>query len=131
VEGLARAPSPVLFLRVDGSLFFGAVDHVRDTLHAYRASANPPRHVVLIGSGINFVDVAGADMLVQEARASANAGATLYLCNVKPVVQAVLARGGFLEQFGREHVFATEQEALDHFARLRGQERAVAEPTSP
>ena len=67
-------------LRVDGSLFFGAVDHVRDELEAaMRAERRGARHVLLVGSGINFVDAAGADMLAHEARAMAESGVALHL----------------------------------------------------
>ena len=113
VDAAARYPSDtVLFLRVDGSLFFGAVDHVRDALHAYRADMPALRQIVLIGTGINFVDVAGADMLVQEARACSAAGIALYLCNLKAAPRDVLERGGFVDAFGRERVLDSELDAL-------------------
>lgn len=121
----------VLFLRVDGSLFFGAIDHVRDALHAYRMAATAPRQVVLIGTGINFVDVAGADMLVQEARASTATGGAMYLCNLKPPVRDVLERGGFLDDFGRARVFDSELEAIDHFRDSIARERASGSGAPP
>ena len=88
----ARAAGPVdcpqlALLRVDGSLFFGAVEHVRDELHAARVEAPDRRHILLIGSGINFIDVAGAELLVAEAKLSRDAGGALYLCNLKPAVR--------------------------------------------
>src|SRR5207302_10346402 len=68
-------------LRSDGSLFFGAVEHVRDELEAARAERADIRHVLLVGSAINFVDASGAELIEQEARALRVAGVTLYLCN--------------------------------------------------
>ena len=99
-------------LRVDGSLFFGAVEHVRDELHDARERAPERRHILLIGSGINFIDVAGAELLVQEANLTRDAGGTLYLCNLKPAVRKVLERGGFLDLIGRDRVFDTKDEAI-------------------
>ena len=72
---LAECPQLAL-LRVDGSLFFGAVDHVQDELEAMRRGASARAHVLLIGNGINFIDVAGAELLAQEADAQRAAGGT-------------------------------------------------------
>jgi sulfate permease, SulP family len=99
-------------LRIDGSLFFGAVEHVRDELEAARAQRPQLRHVLLVGSAINFVDASGADLLAQEARALRTDGVTLYLCKLKPQVRDVLKRGGQLDEIGRENVFGTKDEAI-------------------
>jgi SulP family sulfate permease len=106
-------------VRVDGSLFFGAIDHVEDALARVRAT-NPARaHMLLIGSGINFVDVSGAELLVRESEAQRDRGGALYLCSLKPGVMAMLERGGFLERLGRENIFATKSVALEAiYARL-------------
>jgi len=99
-------------LRVDGSLFFGAVEHVHDELAERRAAEPQRRHVMLIGSGINFVDVAGGELLVQETRLAREAGGALYLCRLKRGVRAVLNRGGLLDPIGRDRVFDTKDEAI-------------------
>ena len=99
-------------LRVDGSLFFGAVEHVRDELHDARVEA-PERHdILLIGRGINFIDVAGAELLAHEAKLTQEAGGTLYLCNLKPPVRDLLERGGFLDSIGRDCVFEAKDDAI-------------------
>ena len=106
-------------LRVDGSLFFGAVEHVRDELEAARAERPDIRHLLLVASAINFVDASGAELLVQEAQSLRAAGVTLYLCNLKPQVRTVLKRGGQLDAIGRENVFDTKDEAIRSiYARL-------------
>jgi sulfate permease, SulP family len=108
---LTECPQLAL-LRVDGSLFFGAVDHVKDELEEMRASASARRHVLLIGSGINFIDVAGAELLAQEADAQRAVGGTLYLCNLKPTVVDVLERAGLVDRIGRDRIFSTKDEAI-------------------
>jgi SulP family sulfate permease len=99
-------------LRIDGSLFFGAVEHVRDELGAARKERPGASHVLLVGSGVNFIDVAGCEFLVQAARFLRDTGGTLYLCNLKPGVYHTLDRGGFLEEFGRDRVWPTKAEAI-------------------
>ena len=109
--GAAECPQLAL-LRVDGSLFFGAAEHVRDEIHAARSEIPDRRHLLLIGSGINFIDVAGAELLVQEAKLTRDAGGMLFLCNLKPAVRDVLERGGFLDHFGRDCVFDAKDKAI-------------------
>lgn len=99
-------------LRVDGSLFFGAVEHVRDELEAARRERPAASQVLMVGSGVNFIDVAGCEFLVQAARFLRDSGGTLYLCNFKPDVQATLDRGGFLDDIGRDRVWVTKSDAI-------------------
>jgi sulfate permease, SulP family len=99
-------------LRVDGSLFFGAVEHVHDELHELRVAEPRRSHMLLIGTGINFIDVAGGELLAHEAKTAREAGGALYLCNLKPAVCDVLTRGGLLELIGRDRVFDTKDEAI-------------------
>jgi SulP family sulfate permease len=109
--GLATCPQLAL-LRVDGSLFFGAVEHVHDALAARRAAEPQRPHVLLIGSGINFIDVAGGELLAREATLAREADGALYLCRLKPSVREVLARGGLLDLIGPDRVFETKDEAI-------------------
>ncbi|MFO0439784.1 MAG: SulP family inorganic anion transporter, partial [Betaproteobacteria bacterium] len=92
-------------LRVNGSLFFGAVDHVQQALLEI-GERTPQKHVLLVAGGINFVDVAGAELLAQEARRRARLGGGLYFYRLKDEVMALLERGGHLERIGRDHLFA-------------------------
>ena len=114
--GNSAVPRPecpqLALLRVDGSLFFGAAEHVRDELNTIRTASPSRRRILLIGTGINFVDVAGGELLVEEARRTNEAGSALYLTGLKPAVRKVLEHGGFLARFARERVFATKDEAI-------------------
>jgi SulP family sulfate permease len=111
-DGTLRLCPQIDILRIDGSLFFGAVEHVRDEIEAARRERPGATHVLLVGSGVNFIDIAGCECLVQAARYLRDAGATLYLCNLKPSVHAALDRGGFLDEIGRERVWPTKADAI-------------------
>ena len=99
-------------LRIDGSLFFGAVEHLRDEFEAMRRARRGVSHALIVCSGVNFIDAAGADLLVHEARAMRDAGVTLHLCSLKRPVRAVLERGGQLAEFGHANVHGTKADAL-------------------
>jgi SulP family sulfate permease len=108
----SRACPQLDILRLDGSLFFGAVEHVRDALEAARRERPEATHVLLLASGVNFIDTAGCEALVQASRTMRDSGATLYLCNVKPGVHAAMERSGFLDEFGRDRVWPTKADAV-------------------
>jgi SulP family sulfate permease len=116
----ALAECPQLALeRVDGSLFFGAVEHVHEELESVRATRRERRNLLLIGSGINFIDIAGGELLVDQARLQREHGGTLYLCNLKPAVMGLLEDGGFAERIGRDDVFVNKDAAIRSiYARL-------------
>jgi sulfate permease, SulP family len=99
-------------LRIDGALFFGSVEHIRDEIEAAHAARPAARHVLLIGAGIHLIDTAGGDLLAQLASSLREAGVELYLCKMRPNVVALLERGGYLDTIGRDHVFATKDQAL-------------------
>jgi SulP family sulfate permease len=109
----ASATCPqLLVLRVDGSLFYGAVEHVRDRLHDLAGAAGQPRHLLLLGDGINLMDMAGAHLIEAEARRLAAGGGGLYLAAIKPAVMDMLERSGTLATLGDGHVFERKAAAL-------------------
>lgn len=102
----------VLMVRIDGSLFFGAVNHVEQRLGEL-AQQFPERRVLVInGRSINFVDIAGAETLVQEARRWRRRGGDLYIYGLKPAAMAILERGHFLDGLGRDRVLNNRDEVI-------------------
>jgi SulP family sulfate permease len=100
-------------IRIDGPLFFGAVNHVSEYLYNIDKSQMRKRNVLIIGWGINFIDVAGAELLAQEARRRRGQRGGLYLCEFQPEAYNVLERGGYLDIIGRDHFFVTQHEAIN------------------
>jgi SulP family sulfate permease len=79
------------------------------------------KHVLLLGKGINFVDIAGAEMLVQEARRRRKMGGGLYLAGMKEGVLSMLAKGRYIPDIGPNNIFGSKKEALRAIhARLDG-----------
>ena len=109
--GLPECPQLKL-VRLDGSLFFGAVSHVAETLGKMEEAHPSQRHLAIVGSGVNFIDVAGAEFLAGEAKRRRAQGGGLYLIRVKPGVCEPLTRGGYLEDVGKENIFTGKTEAI-------------------
>lgn len=99
-------------LRVNGPIFFGAVNYVAERLRIL-ARRNPrQKHLLMLARSINFVDVAGAELLAREARHRRAIGGGLYLHQLKEEAREPLERGGYLEEIGRENVFESKEEAV-------------------
>lgn len=98
--------------RIEGSLFFGAISHVNASLRHFERQSPQQKYLAITMRGVNFVDVAGAEFLGQEARARRAAGGALYLIHPKPGVVNPLRRGGFLETIGEAHIFQSKEQAL-------------------
>ena len=98
----------IKIIRIDGALFFGAVDYVQTALMSL-----PQKHVLIVASGINFIDLAGTELLANEAKRLAAIGGGLYLCNLNGRVIKPIIRNGQLNTIGKRHIFATKAQALN------------------
>lgn len=99
-------------IRIDGSLFFGAVSHVADFLYGIDKKSVQKAHVLILASGINSIDLAGAEMLIHETQRRRKMGGELYLCGLKQQAREVLERGGFIDIIGEDHLFNSETDAI-------------------
>jgi SulP family sulfate permease len=117
-EVLAECPQ-LKILSVEGSIYFGAVDHVESHFDTLRDLTREQRNLLLVSRNINFVDVAGAEALVREARKRRWDNGQLFLQGLRQPVEYVLKNGGFIDELGTENVFRSKHEAIAGiFARL-------------
>jgi SulP family sulfate permease len=110
-SGLPDCPQ-LKMVRVNGSIFFGAVDHVQRELEEIDELNPRQKHVLIVASGINFIDVAGAEMLAAEARRRRRLGGGLYFYRLKDTPRALLERGGYMKDIGWENVFSVKTRAV-------------------
>jgi SulP family sulfate permease len=99
------------FVRLDGSLFFAAVSYVQEKLVKGWGAGNQ-KHLAVVATGINFIDIAGAEFLVNEARKRRAQGGGLYFIRAKDVVTDLLQRGGYMAELGPENFFHSKTEAI-------------------
>jgi len=105
-KSLAECPQ-LSIIRLDGSLFFGAINSVSKQLQEIEAP-----HVLIVASGINFIDVAGAEMLVHEAKRRQQLGGGLYFAKMKANVSKILYRGRYIDAISETAFFDTKVEAI-------------------
>jgi SulP family sulfate permease len=109
--GLPDCPQ-LKMLRVNGSLFFGAVDHVEQALLEVDRETPGQKHLLVAASAVNIVDVSGAEMLAREARRRKAIGGGLYFHFMKDAVREFLERGGYLRVIGRENLFELKDDTM-------------------
>jgi SulP family sulfate permease len=100
------------FIRVDGSLFFGATSYVREQVAEQDAQHPEQKHLAIVAHGINFIDLAGSAYLAEEAERRRKAGGGLYLIRVKDTVTEQLAESGALKAIGGRNIFDSKTEAI-------------------
>jgi len=99
-------------IRIDGSLYHGAVDHVAERLQSIAGAPGAPAHLLLVGEAINWLDLAGAHLLEHEAQRLRARGGGLWLAGLKPPAIATLARAGALARIGEDRLFDTKAAAI-------------------
>jgi len=103
---------PVLAIRVDESLYFANTKYLEDYL--LRAIADHPsiKHLVLVCSGINFIDASGLMTLEKLIDALRDAGVSLYLAEVKGPVMDQFQKVGFVEHLGTDRIYLSTRQAM-------------------
>jgi SulP family sulfate permease len=86
--------------RINGAIFFGAVDHVQNSLMEIDEKNPQKKTVLVVAGGINFIDAAGAELLAQEARRRRKLGGGLYFYNCKNKVYKFLKKSDKLDDIG-------------------------------
>ncbi|MGH8746304.1 MAG: SulP family inorganic anion transporter [Burkholderiales bacterium] len=117
-ERLLECPQ-LKILSIEGSIYFGAVDHIESHFETLREITRDQKHLLIVSRNINFVDVAGAEVLLREARRRRRDDGQLYLQGTRQPVEDVLRNCGSMHEIGQENVFRTKNEAIRTiFARL-------------
>jgi SulP family sulfate permease len=94
-------------VRLNGAIFFGAVDHVQNSLMQIDEIEPQKKSVLIVARGISFVDVAGAEMLAQEARRRRKMGGGLYFYRCKEDIYKFLRKSDKLDDIGESNFFPT------------------------
>ncbi len=103
-------------LRMEGSVWFGAVAYVADRLRALRirATASPEgqRHLLVMAKSMNTIDLAAAELWETERVKRVELGGALYFHRPRPQVLGLWQHIGFLQRLGAGHVFHSKRQAI-------------------
>lgn len=96
-------------IKISGDLYFGAVNHVEETLLNYLVDHPEQRVLLLRMHGVNTCDINGVFMLETVRQACLERGGDLYLMGVHPAVLSVLQSTGFYDKFGADHTLGKDK----------------------
>jgi len=105
-------------LRIDMSIYFGSINHIQKIFGRIQDKENI-KHILIESSGINFIDLAGVEMLVCENKRLMKHGGGLYFVGLKPTVNEFAIKSHFIEKLGDDHFFEAKSKAVEAiYARL-------------
>jgi SulP family sulfate permease len=103
----------VAAIRVDESLFFANANQVENKLLKIIQRRSGTRHVLLVCSAINMIDVSGLEMLYRINENLKMMGITLHLSEIKAPVMAQLEATDFIAAMYGSVFFTTDQAMRD------------------
>ncbi len=101
----------VKIIRIDMSIYFGSINHIQNRI-AHIVENEKIYHILIVSSGINFIDLAGAEALVAENSTLKKLGGGLYFVGMKSSVYEFSAKSGFIKHVGNNHFFDSKTEAI-------------------
>ena len=100
-------------LRVDGPVYFGCVNYIQNRIHAIIENENI-YNILIISTGISFMDLSVAEMLIKESDTLKKMGGNLYFSGLRSDVYEFAIQSKFIEKIGPSHFFDSKKQAMHH-----------------
>jgi SulP family sulfate permease len=98
-------------IRIDMSMYFGSINHILKQLGKI-SDKEGIHHILIVASGINFIDLAAAEALVAENNRLKVHGGGIYFVGLKSSVYEFAAKSCFIRHMGNNHFFDTKAHAI-------------------
>lgn len=102
----------VVAVRVDESLYFANTRYLEQALLRIVAERPEVKHLVLIGSAINFIDSSALHTLDSLIDSLRDAGVEFHLADMKGPVMDRLKQSELLDKIGHDHIHLTAHTAM-------------------
>jgi SulP family sulfate permease len=100
-------------IRIDMAIYFGSIAHIQKRLE--RISENENIHnILIVASGISFIDLAGIEMLCSENKSLKNKNGGLYFVNLHSSVYEFVAGAGLIKGIGNKNFFDNKTNAISN-----------------
>lgn len=98
-------------IRIDMSIYFGSINHIQKQISRI-VDNQRIYHILIVASGVNFIDLAGIEGLLIEHRRLKALNGSLYLVDVKSSTYEFMEKVNFVNEIGRENFFESKEEAI-------------------
>ena len=109
--GLGECPQFV-FVRIDGPLYFGSVEHVRREFRRIERERPDQKHMLFIVKGVGEIDLSGAELLIAEAKRRARRGGSFHVQAKTPRTITKLSRFHVDESLPLHHIHLSKGDAI-------------------
>jgi len=97
-------------IRIDMSIYFGSLASIQKEFHKLTKAGY--LYILVDAGGINFIDIAGSEMLEQEAQRIEELGGGLFFYHIKDGIFKHLLRSDAFEHIGDHHFFPSKKGAI-------------------
>ncbi|VAW53241.1 Sulfate permease [hydrothermal vent metagenome] len=101
----------IKIIRIDMSIYFGSINHIQKRITQI-VEHERIYNILIVASGINFIDLAGAEALVFENDQLKKMNGGLYFVGLKSSVYEFAARTCFIKEIGTNHFFDRKSDAI-------------------
>ena len=98
-------------IRIDMSIYFGSINHIQKQISQI-VDNQRIYHILIVASGVNFIDLAGIEGLLIEHRRLKALNGSLYLVDVKSSTYEFMEKVNFINEIGQENFFESKEEAI-------------------
>lgn len=109
-KSLVQCPC-LKIVRIDRPIYFGSVNNIQNRLEEIIEKENV-HNLLIVSEGINFIDLSGAEMLVQLATQLKKRDCGLYFSNMNRKVCNFVSETGLANRIGQQHIFDHKREAI-------------------
>ena len=125
-KAVKRCPQ-LKIIRIDMSVYFGSINYIQRQIQNIYKNENI-NYVLVVSSGINFIDLSGAEALITENNQLMSRGGGLYFSGLKSSVNEAAVKTGLVNRIGEDHFFASKKIAIEElFKRLNHDKCLVCE----
>ena len=115
LQSIRKAPlvqCPQLkIIRIDMSIYFGSINHIQKQLSRI-VDNQRIYHILIVASGVNFIDLAGIEALLNENKRLKAQNGSLYFVAVKSTAFEFMEKVNFVNEIGRDNFFDTKSEPI-------------------
>ena len=107
---LSQCPQ-LKIIRIDMSIYFGSINHIQKQISRI-VDNQKINHILIVASGVNFIDLAGIEGLLIENRRLKALNGGLYFVDLNTFTFDFMQKVNFINELGQENFFNSKEEAI-------------------